>query len=182
MRSALRLTLRVNWECEVRRGALVGVLLCVTLTACGKEKEAPAPPVKQAAPAEPAEKESSGTGTGTGTGEECNPGEKQTGGGCDMDGIIATVRGITGVGGPVQECYVRHVSPPRQGKLVLKFSLTPEGRAEAFQTAGDEFKSPRFVSCLAEALAGLSYPPPGDVPCQVVYPFSFYPEVKRGSR
>jgi len=135
---------------------------------CGKEEVAPAP-VKKAE--KKAEKEAEEPAN-----EECNPGKTQTGPGCDMDGIIATVRAITGPAGKVQECYRSHFKKPREGKVAVRFSLTPEGMGEAFQVIRDDLGKPAFASCLTAALGTLSYPPPGDVPCQVVYPFTFYPE------
>ena len=99
-----------------------------------------------------------------------------------MDGIIATVRGITGQAGPIQACYRSHFKRPQEGKVAVRFSLTPDGKGEAFQVIRDDLGKPAFAACLTEALAALSYPPPGDVPCQVVYPFTFYPEAVHAPR
>lgn len=142
------------------------------LTCCSQKKSLD----KDVAVAKKAEPEKAVWEDGT----QCLNTRKQTGKGCDMEGIVAAVRSARAPGGPVQGCYLQHVRPPREGKVQLKFALLPDGSAHGFQTARDDFGSPALVGCLAGVLQSLSYPAPGDVPCQVVYPFTFVPEVKRG--
>jgi hypothetical protein len=112
--------------------------------------------------------------------KECLPGKKQSGTGCDMEGIMAAVRPLREAGGPVQACYLAHVRPPVAGKVLLQFHLAAAGRAEGFGAAKDDFSSPGLVECLGTALAGVSFPAPGDVPCKVVYPFTFVPGAPHG--
>jgi hypothetical protein len=97
-----------------------------------------------------------------------------------MEGIRAAVRSHLGPGGPVQQCYRKHLwADPKEGKVLVRFSLTPDGRSEGLQAVQDDLDSPEMVECLFQVLGGVRFPAPGDVPCQVVYPFSFFP---RGSR
>lgn len=110
----------------------------------------------------------------------CLPGDEQRGPGCDMDGIIAAIRPLRQPGDRIPACYINNVRPPRQGKMLVRFSLTPDGRATGWQWTKDEFALPALQACLQEALASVTYPAPGDKPCQVVYPFTFIPEVRRG--
>ncbi len=110
----------------------------------------------------------------------CNPGRRQQGKGCDMAGIMAAIRPLRQPGAPIPACYIAHVRPPRNGKLLVRFSLDPDGRAGGWQWTQDDFALPALEQCLQEALAAVTYPPPGDKPCQVVYPFTFIPEVRSG--
>ncbi|MBM4354874.1 MAG: AgmX/PglI C-terminal domain-containing protein [Deltaproteobacteria bacterium] len=94
-----------------------------------------------------------------------------------MEGIRAAVRAELGPGGQVQRCYRKYLAAqPREGKVLVRFSLTPEGRATGFQVVQDELGSKDMSGCLLEVLAGVEFPAPGEVPCQVVYPFSFFPK------
>ncbi len=117
-----------------------------------------------------------GTTAVTSAGATCREATKQTGAGCDMEGIRAAVRAKLGPGGPVQACYLKHMEQPRQGKVVVGFSLLPDGKPTGFQVVRDDLGSAPMAECLVAALESVGYPAPGDVPCQVVYPFSFYPE------
>ena len=113
-------------------------------------------------------------------GTQCLDTQRQTGRGCDMEGIMAAVRPARKSGGAVQKCYRRYVRPPRKGKVQLKFALDPDGKAGGFEAPRDDFGSPALVDCLGDAMREISFPAPGDVPCQVVYPFTFVPEVRSG--
>ncbi len=111
-------------------------------------------------------------------GEKCRPVFQQTGKGCDMDGIVAQILPERQGTGGIPRCYLTHVVPPREGKMRLAFALTPEGKATGFRWMLDDFKNEALETCLVAVFKGLQYPAPGDVPCQVVYPLTFVPEVK----
>lgn len=119
-------------------------------------------------------------GLGLAEAAQCLPGKKQTGAGCDMAGIMAAIAPLRQARGAIPTCYVTHVKPPRQGKMQLRFSLTPDGRPAQWQWLKDEIDAPGLQACLQQALSSIRYPAPGDKPCQVVYPFTFIPEVRRG--
>lgn len=142
---------------------MVAVLLTVTLVSCRDHKKQK-PVVPDVAPSIPSAQSKE---------QECLPGGKQTGQGCDMEGIRAEVRKLLGKGGPVQGCYYRWVTPPRPGRLVVKFWLSPDGRAHDLAVTTNELASDGLAACVVAALKTIPYPPPGDVPCQVVYPFVF---------
>jgi hypothetical protein len=110
---------------------------------------------------------------------QCNPSPKQTGKGCDMAGIILALKPLREPGAAIPACYLKHVQPPSGGKLVLRFALTPDGKAGDWQWTQDDFSSQPLRSCLEAAVSTVQFPLPGDKPCQVVYPFSFIPEVRR---
>ena len=90
-----------------------------------------------------------------------------------MEGIRKVVGQIVRRGGPIQNCFLRLVHPPRSGRLTVKFRLTPEGAGEGFVVVRDEFDSAAFVACVFDSLAQLSFPAPGKTPCEVIYPFIF---------
>jgi len=94
-----------------------------------------------------------------------------------MEGIRAVVRPKLGPEGPVQGCYRKYLAAkPGEGKVLVRFSLTPEGRATGLQVARDDLGSKEMAECLLQVLADITFPAPGDVPCQVVYPFAFFPK------
>ena len=110
-------------------------------------------------------------------GEKCRPVFQQTGKGCDMEGIVAQILPERKGNGGIPQCYLTHVVPPREGKMRLAFALTPDGKATGFRWMLDDFKNEALETCLVAVFKGLQYPAPGDVPCQVVYPLTFVPEV-----
>jgi hypothetical protein len=97
-----------------------------------------------------------------------------------MDAILKAVASLKTRQGKAPACYRSHVNPPREGKVVVRFSLTPHGKAERFEVTRDDFGNAGLTSCLVQALAAVTYPAPGDVPCQVVHPFTFVPESPHG--
>jgi len=161
--------------------ALVWLAGAVVLAACGQDGPAlkpasSAPPLPAAPPAAP------GSPTvQTSSPAECNAAAHQSGRGCDMNGIMEAVRPLRKPGAAVQLCYLKHVTPESRGRVLLRFYLTPEGLPTGFEVTKNDFASGSLAPCLIRALESISYPAPGDVPCQVVYPFSFVPEVKHGS-
>lgn len=162
------------------RSSLLLLTLCVTVTGCAQDEPRPppsSPAVTEPAVTEPAAPEPAAPEQAA---EKCLPGRKQTGAGCSMEGIMAAVRPLREAGGPVQTCYLTQVTAPRAGKVLLQFHLAPDGRARGFQAAQDDFSSPGLVQCLSTALSGVSFPAPGDVPCKVVYPFTFVPGAPHG--
>jgi hypothetical protein len=111
---------------------------------------------------------------------ECAPSPKQQGRGCDMEGIMAAIRPLRQPGALIPACYVANVRPPRQGKMLVRFALGPAGRAGGWQWTQNDFANVALETCLQKALATVAFPVPGDKPCQVVYPFTFIPEVRSG--
>lgn len=111
---------------------------------------------------------------------ECAPNARQAGRGCDMEGIMSAIRPLRQPGALIPACYVANVRPPRQGKMLVRFALGPAGRAGEWQWTQDDFDNLPLETCLQEALATVAFPAPGDKPCQVVYPFTFIPEVRSG--
>ncbi len=113
-------------------------------------------------------------------GASCLSGGEQRGPGCDMDGVMAAVKPLRQPGAAIPNCYLAEVRPPRPGKLRVRFSLESDGRGTGWQWTRDDFALPSLQACLQEALASVTYPAPGDKSCQVVYPFTFIPEVRSG--
>ena len=104
---------------------------------------------------------------------ECNATPTQTGAGCDMEGIQATVRREISPDGGVGRCYRTHAPDRSTGRLLLRIVLAPDGRASAVDVLEDGLRNPNLASCLQQLLRALRYPAPGDVPCTALYPFNF---------
>lgn len=163
----------------MRWGAVLGALLA--LAGCQSRGAAPAGVPTRAATVAPSPSVSDALSAAQPEPDAaCRPGARQTGAGCDMAGIVATIAPLRQPGGEIPRCYLEHVRPAISGKLQLRFALTPEGRGGQWQWPVDDFHNLPLRLCLQEALAALTFPPPGDKPCQVVYPFTFLPEVRRG--
>lgn len=86
---------------------------------------------------------------------------------------MAAVQPLRQPGKAIPLCFRAHVLPPVAGRMMVQFSLSPDGFARDFQWLKDEFDSPSLRECLRAALAEVAYPAPGDVPCTVRYPFTF---------
>lgn len=116
---------------------------------------------------------------GSGEGVSCIDTGRQTGPGCDMEGVMRAVRREAGPGRGIQACYLREVGKPAEGRLTMVFSLSPDGHAEKLVARQDDFAHTGLAGCVAGVLGRIQYPAPGDVPCQVVYPFTFSAGEKR---
>ncbi len=156
---------------KVVRTVFLACLVAVALGGCQQ-----APPVAEPKSHRPDE----GKPPAAASESECLPTGKQQGKGCDMEGIMAAVRPLRQPGALIPGCYVANVRPPQAGKMLVRFALGPDGRGEGWQWTKDDFANRALQSCLQEALATVEFPAPGDKPCQVVYPFTFIPEVRRG--
>jgi hypothetical protein len=94
-----------------------------------------------------------------------------------MAGIRAAVQKELKASGKLAACYREHArladGTPAAGTLRLRFLLGTDGRAGRFDVLLDTLGRPGLTRCMQEALAAVQFPPPGDVPCEVVYPFTF---------
>ena len=161
-------------------------VLIIALLACWTCRENHTPPEKTpasttAAPVDRPEAASAipAAETVDGGKTRCNPSPKQTGKGCDMAGIMSALKPLRKPGEAIPTCYLQHVRPPAGGRMLLRFTLTPAGTAGGWQWTQDDFDSQPLRSCLEAAVGSVKFPLPGDKPCQVVYPFTFIPEVRR---
>lgn len=109
--------------------------------------------------------------------KSCFETPRQTGQGCNYEGIMAVLSKARAADGSIPACYRKHVKRPRNATLSVLLSLTPEGQVGDLQWREDDLKIPTFTGCLEDALKALRFPAPGDVPCQIVVPLTFVPEV-----
>jgi hypothetical protein len=105
--------------------------------------------------------------------QECNAKKVQTGPGCDMEGTIQIVRKQLEPQGLLAGCYRDHESGKRAGKITIKLMLSPDGHGDKVTLVSDLIGNEALVQCMIEQLKGLQFPPPGDVPCTIIYPFNF---------
>ena len=144
----------------------------------GRPSPEPVEKAGQAVDSRPSRLENAGVNRSDGkeSREECIPGRAQTGPGCQMEGILAATAPLKRPGGAISRCLKDSFDAlPGPGSVRIKFSLTPAGQATGFQTVGDSYGRPELCRCLTRALGSVSYPVPGDVPCEVIYPFQFVP-------
>jgi hypothetical protein len=82
----------------------------------------------------------------------------------------------------IRDCYENHVkgvSPKPTGSVQTRFTVGPDGKVSKVEILGSELKNEKIEGCLAEALKGLSLPPPaGGGTVRVDYPFAFQPGPK----
>lgn len=111
--------------------------------------------------------------------QDCIPTPRQTGQGCNYNGILSVLASAKAQDGSIPDCYRKHVARPREANLAVLVTLTPEGSVGQLNWQKDDLAIPAFTQCLERALVALRFPPPGDVPCQIVVPLTFVPEVRR---
>jgi len=82
---------------------------------------------------------------------------------------------------PVRDCYdkARKELPDLRGKLVIKFTLDPEGNVKKAEldVAGSDIKAPAVSNCAIDAIKKIKFPPSSrGMDTTVNYPFDFKPD------
>jgi hypothetical protein len=155
---------------------LVLLLAGLVWIGCGDAKSHPVadPPRTSTAPPEPHQDHApSGADADRTSGAGCTDRPRQTGAGCDSEGIQAVVRAEISADGGVGRCYRTHSPDRRTGRILLRIVLDPDGRAASVDATEDGLGRPALTACLRDLLLTLQYPAPGDVPCTALYPFNF---------
>ncbi len=76
----------------------------------------------------------------------------------------------------IQACYQRELNrqPNLEGKVVVRFEISPEGSVAWVEVAGTDMKETPVPSCVSEVIGGLEFPEPaGGGVVRVTYPFRF---------
>jgi len=102
-------------------------------------------------------------------------GRLRTGSGSGHSSVIRRV--IRGQSQRVKQCYeqsLKRDGPGVQGKLVVKFTIAPDGSVSAAKA--DPGLSSTLDACVVGAIRGATFPaPPNGQPSRVSYPFIFTP-------
>lgn len=75
-----------------------------------------------------------------------------------------------------EKCWqaIDEPGPKERGELVVRFGIGPDGASTKAKSSGSSLENEELISCLTQALDGLSFPKPKDgKPVKVAYPFSF---------
>lgn len=77
-----------------------------------------------------------------------------------------------------RRCYELRLlhDPKLQGRLLIDFTIQPDGSAAELHTAVNTLSDPEVASCVEEQIRGLTFPRPADKqPIPISYPFTFSP-------
>lgn len=107
------------------------------------------------------------------TGAACNPTRVQTGAGCDQEGIQRLVKAELAPDRALAACYRNNEKGKREARIVMRIIPAPDGRTARVSVDSDSLGNAPLTGCMTDVLSGLEYPPPGDVPCTIIYPFNF---------
>lgn len=89
--------------------------------------------------------------------------------GSDPDRVVASLRGR------FRACYQAGLAddPKMQGRVLLSVKVSPEGNVVAVTSGRREGLSARVVTCMADAVRGAQFSPPGARGANVQVPLSF---------
>jgi hypothetical protein len=77
-----------------------------------------------------------------------------------------------------RRCYELRLlhDPTLQGRLLIDFTIQPDGSAAELHTAVNTLSDPEVAGCVEEQIRGLTFPRPADKqPIPISYPFTFSP-------
>jgi hypothetical protein len=79
--------------------------------------------------------------------------------------------------GRAQSCYEAALAakPKLHGRVVVKFTIGPDGKVGHAANAGSDLPDPSAVECVVHAVGDLSFPKPDSGTVTVVYPLTFAP-------